>query len=64
MFSRKHKVEKIQHTKEKIHAGRYISLYNVTREQGTPVAPRLWAEEGVGREILNNDEKATVLRLR
>ena len=41
----------------------YIALYHVTREQGTLVAPRLWAEEGVGRAKLNN-EKATALRLR
>ena len=34
------------------------------REQSTLVAPRLWAEEGVGRAKLNNDEKATALRLR
>ena len=40
------------------------ALYHVTREQGTLVAPRLWAEEGVDRAKLNNDEKATVLRLR
>ena len=31
---------------------------------GTLVAPRLWAEEGIGRAKLNNDEKATALRLR
>ncbi len=30
----------------------------------TLVAPRLWAEEGVGRAKLNNDKKATALRLR
>ena len=46
------------------HTGPYIALHHVTREQGTLVAPRLWAEEGVGRAKLNNDEKATVLRLR
>ena len=40
-----------------------IALYHVTREQGTLVAPRLWAEGGVGRAKLNNDEKATALRL-
>ena len=65
MFSRKNKVEQIQHTKDKKrHTGPYISLYHVTREQGTLVAPRLWAEEGAGRAKLNNDEKATALRLR
>ena len=30
----------------------------------TLVAPRLWAEEGVGRANLNNDKTATALRLR
>ena len=34
------------------------------REQGTLVAPGLWAEEGVGREKLNKHEKRAVLRLR
>ena len=34
------------------------------REQGTLVAPRPWAEEGVGRASLNEHEKPTVLRLR
>ena len=28
------------------------------------VAPRLWAEEGVGRAKLNNDQISTALRLR
>ena len=41
-----------------------IALYHVTREQGTLVAPRLWAEEGVDRAKINSDEKATALRLR
>ena len=56
----------MQHTKNIyiFHTGPYIALHHVTREQGTLVAPRLWAEEGVGRAKLNNDEKATVLRLR
>ena len=59
------KVEQIQHTKYiRWHTDPYIALYHVTREQGTLVAPRLWAEEGVGRAKLNNDEKATALRLR
>ena len=30
----------------------------------TLVASRLWAERGVGRTKLNNDKKATALRLR
>ena len=65
MFGRKNKVEKIQHTKDKrLHTDPYIALYHVTREQGTLIAPRLWAEEGVGRANLNNDEKATALSLR
>ena len=34
------------------------------RKQGTLVVPRLWAEEGVGRAKLNDDEKATAPRLR
>ena len=34
------------------------------REQGTLVAPRRWAEEGIGRANLNEHEKPTVLRLR
>ena len=34
------------------------------REQGTLVAPRLWAEEGVGRANMNKHEKPTVLRLK
>ena len=34
------------------------------RKQSTMIAPRLWAEEGVGRAKLHNDEKATALRLR
>ena len=42
----------------------YITLYHVTHEQGTLVAPRLWAEESVGRAKLNNDVKATAMRLR
>ena len=37
-------------------------MYHVTRDQGTLVAPRLWAEDGVGRAKLNNDEIATALR--
>ena len=56
VFSRKNKVERTQNTK--------IALRHVTRQQGTLVAPRLWAEEGVGRAKLNNDEKETALRLR
>ena len=32
------------------------------REQGTLVAPRLWAEEGVERANLNEHETPTVLR--
>ena len=34
------------------------------REQGALVAPRLWAEEGVGRAKSIKHEKPTVLRLR
>ena len=34
------------------------------REQGTLVAPQLWAEEGVGWTKLNEHEKSAVLRLR
>ena len=34
------------------------------REQGTLVAPRLWAEKDVGRANLNNHEKPRVLSLR
>ena len=30
----------------------------------TLVAPRLWAEGGVGKAKLNNEEKATALRMR
>ena len=41
-----------------------MALYHVTREQGTLVAPRFWAEDGVGRAKLNNDEKAIALRLK
>ena len=61
MFSRKNSRT---NTTQKKHTGPYVSLYHVTREQSTLVAPRLWAEEGVGRAKFNNDEKATVLRLR
>ena len=64
-LDKKNKVEQIQHTKDiRRHTDPYITQYHVTREQGTLVAPRLWAEEGVGRAKLNNDEKATALRLR
>ena len=31
------------------------------REQGTLVAPALWAEEGVGKAKLNKHEKPAVL---
>ena len=34
-----------------------MALYHATREQGTLVAPRLWAEVDVGRAKLNKDEK-------
>ena len=34
------------------------------REQGTLVAPRLWAEEGVGRANMNKHEKPAVPHLR
>ena len=34
------------------------------REQGTLVAPRLWADEGGGRANSNEHEKPTGLRLR
>ena len=55
----------MNHTRDKIrHTDPYIALYHVTREQGTLVAPQLGAEEGVGRAQLDNDEKATALRLR
>ena len=53
-----------QHIKDKIlYTDPYIALYHVMREHGTLVAPQLWAEEGVGRTKLNNDEMATALRL-
>ena len=42
----------------------YTALYHVMREQGALVAPRSWAEEGVGRANLNEHEKPTVLRLK
>ena len=62
---KKDKVDQIQHIRNKKgQTDPHIALYHVTREQGTLVAPRLWAEEGVGRAKLNNDEKATALRLR
>ena len=61
----KNKVEQIPHTKDKIrHTDPYIALYHVTRKQGNLVAPRLWAEEGVGGAKLSNDEKTTAPRLR
>ena len=65
-LAEKTKVEQIQHKKtiKRWHTDPYIALYHVTREQGTLVAPRLWAEEGVGRAKLNNDEKVTALHLR
>ena len=34
------------------------------REQGTLVASRLWAEEGVGRVKIEQTRKTAVLRLR
>ena len=40
---------------------RNVPRYVQTRYPGRP---RLWAEEGVGRAKMNNDEKATALRLR
>ena len=55
----KNKVEKIQHKKKHTHR----PVRRFTRKQGTLVAPRLWAEDGVGRAKLNNDVKVTALRL-
>ena len=41
-----------------------MALYHVPREQVTLIAPKLWAEEGVDRAKLNNNQNATALRLR
>ena len=42
VFSRKSKVEQIQHTKDKIlPTDPYLALYHITRAQGTRAAPRL-----------------------
>ena len=59
VFSRKNEVEQIQHTKDiRLFTDPYMDLYHVTHEQGTLVAPRLWAEEGVGRAKLDNKDES------
>ena len=51
-------IENTQHNKTKTYyTDPYIAPHHVTREQGTLVAPRLWADEGVGRANLNEHEK-------
>ena len=40
------------------------AMYHVMRKQCTLDAPRLWAEEGVGRAKLNKHEKPSVLGLK
>ena len=50
VFRRETKVKQVQHTNDKrCNTDPYIARYHVTREQGTLVAPRLWAEGGVGK---------------
>ena len=50
-------VEKIQHKKtQRKHTVPYTALYHIMHEQGALVAPRLWADEGVGRAKMNKRE--------
>ena len=60
----KQKKAKYNNTTNKIKDETKMALYHVTRKQGTLIASRFWAEEGAGRAKLNNDGKATAMRLR
>ena len=59
MLSRKKIEQKTTYKKNKkmTHTVPHITLYHVMREQGTLVAPRLWADKGAIRANLNKIPK-------